>query len=302
MPIIEAKGLFGGKRLRKCSDGARLRWPHYFLASNGFARFKLDPEDMLARAFPEMRSAVAVETFWSDMAEYRDNFLLFVWEVGGLWGQWDCPERCLNKYKTRADRESPSPDSGEFETWRLEYQRLGSIPESFSKLGKISPNSPSVVGVVVGVVVERSGVEKTAPAPPKELTLEDWNKPDLHEVAKQLANDLVRNHWCISDLGAVEAELWTILAGATDLSSAASGILDRHVRWRTAVEESKRHAKLPAPIARKACQYWLKDGWYLREPDFALPVATKSPTTAEARFERLKAEAEKEKRSNGPTA
>jgi len=303
LPIIEAKGLFGGKRLRKCSDGARLRWPHYFLASNGFARFKLDPEDMLARAFPEMRTAVSIDTFWSDMSEYRDNFLLFVWEAGGVWGQWDCPERCLNKYKTRGDKESPTPDAGAFEAWRLDYQRLGEIPESFRKFPKISPNSPLGIGVVV--VVESSGaegsvVEKTAPPPPKELTLEDWNKPDLSEVAKRLANDLVRDHWCISDLGLVEANLWTILAGATDLSSAASGILDRHVRWRTAVEESKRLAKLPAPIARKACQYWLKDGWHSRDPDFATVVTARPLSTAEARFERLKAEAEKEK--HGPTA
>lgn len=273
MPIIEAKGLFGGKRLRKCPDGARLRWPHYFLASNGFARFKLDPEDMLARAFPEMRAAVSVDTFWLDMAEYRDNFLLFVWEAGGLWGQWDCPERCLNKYKTRADRESPTPDSGEFETWRLEYQRLGSIPESFSKFRKFPPNSPLGIGVVVGigVVEECSGVEKknTPPTPPiAPLTAAEWAQPDIHEVAARLARELAALHWCPSEIPQAEAVMIRELVKAVDVLAWETATRISHGLWREAVAAARLDGSLPNSIANKRLAYWIGDGLYAQKPQF----------------------------------
>lgn len=298
MPIIEAKGLFGGKRLRKCSDGVRLRWPHYFLASNGFARFKLDPEDMLARAFPEMRAAVSIETFWLDMAEYRDNFLLFVWEAGGLWGQWDCPERCLSKYKTRADRESPTPDAGEFEKWRLDYQRLGSIPESFSKLRKFSPNSPLGIGVVVGigVVEECSGVVKK-PTPPTPsiapLTAAEWAQPDIHEVAARLARELAALHWCPSEIPQAEAVMIRELVKAVDGVLAWETATRRdHVLWREAVAEARLDGSLPQSIANKRLAYWISDGFYLQKPKFG-PKAGK-PLADDSMLQRIMAKMSQE--------
>jgi hypothetical protein len=38
--IIDPEGLFGGDRLRRCSNVAQLHWPRLFLGSDGFARLE----------------------------------------------------------------------------------------------------------------------------------------------------------------------------------------------------------------------------------------------------------------------
>jgi hypothetical protein len=51
MAIINADGLFGGDRLAMCSDKARLYWPYFFLASNGYGRLELNYPKIMNRAF-----------------------------------------------------------------------------------------------------------------------------------------------------------------------------------------------------------------------------------------------------------
>jgi hypothetical protein len=42
MAIIDPEGLFGGDRLRRCSNAAQLHWRRLLLASDGFARLEIN--------------------------------------------------------------------------------------------------------------------------------------------------------------------------------------------------------------------------------------------------------------------
>ena len=44
MAIIDREGLFGGDRLRRCSNAAQLHWPRLFLAADGFARLEIQTD------------------------------------------------------------------------------------------------------------------------------------------------------------------------------------------------------------------------------------------------------------------
>lgn len=271
MPIIDPSGLFTGKRLRRCSDGARLRWAYYFLASNGFARFELDP-DTVRTVFVDFKTPVSTETFWSDMQEYRDNFLLFVYQDrhGRFWGQWDCRAKWLSKYKTKADQESPEPPAEAFQQWITQYQQVSEVPESFQKFSKISENSPLGIGIGKGIGVGVGGgvAAKKPPQAPVPLTLTEWGKPDADELAQRLASELVPLHWFPSDERLSMTHLRFELATAVNPDSAAMAIRSSHERWRSQVDQARLSSSLPKKVANKALEWWVKDRLYTQEPRF----------------------------------
>jgi len=146
--ILDPKGLFGGKRVRLCSDSARLRFPYYMLASNGFARLELDGVLIRATCFLGFAKPPSDEVIQTDFFEYESAGLCFIYEAeGARWVQWDCPSRLLPRHKTAEDRRSPQPTEN----------------KAFQKSSENLRNFPRV-GAVVGAVVVAEEVKKKTPA------------------------------------------------------------------------------------------------------------------------------------------
>jgi hypothetical protein len=123
MAVIDPDGLFGGDRLRACSDRARLLWPYLYLASNGFGRIELNYHRIVARCFSTFRKIPSETELNRALDEYQRNSLLFAYEVGGqLWGAWDTPSKSLPDYKTALDLKSPEPPQSEFLSWKKVYR------------------------------------------------------------------------------------------------------------------------------------------------------------------------------------
>jgi hypothetical protein len=124
MAIIDADGLFGGKRLRRCSPGARLTWPHLYVLSNGYGRIEFD-FDAIAFKFASFGDAApsgsGIGAFFD---EYEFQHLIYPYEGDGQkWGQWDTRRTYLKKFKTVADRQSPSPPEPMYSRWLREQHR-----------------------------------------------------------------------------------------------------------------------------------------------------------------------------------
>ncbi len=278
MPIIDPAGLFSGKRLRRCSDGARVRWPYYFVASNGFARLELDPETVLAEAFLDFKEPVSIDLFWLDMEEYRNNFLLFSYEDhhGRVWGQWDCQPKWLNKYKTKADSESPAPLDSDLEEWRKQYQQLREVPLSFRKFSKVYPNLPLGEGVGVGVGAG-AGVVEAAAAPGKNPATESAGTSgpcerrdetpctDLDTLVRSLASDLAEAHAAFTpgSLAAAELNIKHVLSRAADPEAVATAIRASHAlfcaHW---TDKRRQNSRVFVPNLAK----WIADRDYLHPP------------------------------------
>lgn len=153
MAIIDPDGLFGGDRLRGCSDLARLLWPYLYLASNGYGRLELNRHRIVARCFSDFGQPPSEPQLIDVLEEYQRNRLLFVYEVGGqLWGAWDTPSKSLPDYKTARDRKSPAPPEPEFSQWRKAYRDqktpLAKLCPNISQ--KFSENFPLGVGIGIG--------------------------------------------------------------------------------------------------------------------------------------------------------
>lgn len=161
MAIINPEGLFGGDRLAKCSDKARLYWPFFFLASNGFGRLEISYRKLLTKAFSSFQSPPSEQEVLELLREYQKNYLLFLYACDGiLWGQWDTDSKNLPRHHTAQDKQSPAPPSAEYETWKSAYleskksqvvdlqafQNISEIPHTFSKTFR-----ENVRGVGVGV-------------------------------------------------------------------------------------------------------------------------------------------------------
>src|SRR5579872_6063022 len=123
MAIIDPEGLFGGDRLRRCSNAAQLHWPRLFLASNGFGRLEINYARIVGRAYSTFSPIPTDAELQTWIQEYCANWLLFLYEVNGqLWGQWDTPKELLPRYKSAADRRSPDPPESEFREWKRLYR------------------------------------------------------------------------------------------------------------------------------------------------------------------------------------
>jgi hypothetical protein len=176
MAIIDPDGLFNGDRLRKCSKMARLYWPYFFLASNGYGRLEVNYHRIIARAFSTFGDDVPAEPeVMSYLKEYAQVHLLFLYMNGGqMWGQWDAKDNSLSKYKTSADKKSPAPPEEEFINWKKSYKAetksFVSSLETFTKNSEKVPEvflqiSPLGVGVGEGIGEGKSKISRVAKAP-----------------------------------------------------------------------------------------------------------------------------------------
>jgi hypothetical protein len=157
--MIDPEGLFYGDRLRRCSQTARLYWPYFFLASNGFGRLELNYRRICYRLFVDFEEPPTEEDFWGYIKEYRDAHLLFLYEHRGqIWGQWDAKTNSLPRWKTQKDREAPEPPKEEYQKWltahRTESKALPKSSEILRNLTKTSEEFRTSR-------VEKSSVEKS---------------------------------------------------------------------------------------------------------------------------------------------
>lgn len=131
MAIIEAKGLFSGDRLSRCSDEAQLHWVRLYSAANGFARLELNYRKLVAFAYSGFKRPPSEAKFWAWIQEYREHFLLFVYKApsGTVWGQWSTDVRHLPRYKTAEDKRSPSPPPREMKEFEIGYSKWKQVTE-----------------------------------------------------------------------------------------------------------------------------------------------------------------------------
>ncbi len=152
--IIKEDGLFNGKRLRACSDQARLYFPYYLVASNTLARLELDISVIRARCFVEWGSPPTPKEIIGHFEEYEKAGLCVSYEANGsTWVQWDVPKGCLPRHKKADDERSPAPPEQVIEN--KAFQKSAQSCESLR-------GSARGVGVGVGVGVG-IGVGKPTP-------------------------------------------------------------------------------------------------------------------------------------------
>ncbi len=153
MILVDPEGLFGGDRLRHCSNLAQLHFPRLFLASNGFARIELNYAKIIGRAYPTFNPVPSEAELQGCVQEYKQNFLLFTYEAGGqIWGQWDTRSEFLPRYKTSLDRRSPNPPESDFAEWKRRYrdERKG-FPKCFGNISETFHAPVHAVAVAVAV-------------------------------------------------------------------------------------------------------------------------------------------------------
>jgi hypothetical protein len=213
MAIIDPDGLFNGDRFRHCSNQARLYWPYFFLASNGYGRIELSYHRIISTAFSTFNPKPTEADFWRFISEYRNANLLFAYKFKGtLWGQWDCPKKLLNKYQTISDRESPAPPEPAFTKWKDDYiAKKSATSEIAEELPKLFENIPEIVpqdlplGVGVGVgdgvgIGDGVGVAPQGACAPILIN----NRPDTADDVAQFVREGLglsgrENTWTITD-------------------------------------------------------------------------------------------------------
>ena len=141
MAIIDPRGLFGGDRLRRCSNAAQLHWPRLFLASDGFGRLEINYALIVGKAYPTFKPFPSETELHSIIQEYAKNFLLFMYEVRGqIWGQWDTKSELLphaTKLRTTGgvqfhrSRHSPNGSNAIFQTVKHFRNPSGTLLKHF---------------------------------------------------------------------------------------------------------------------------------------------------------------------------
>jgi hypothetical protein len=161
--IINPDGLFGGDRLRHCSNAAQLHWPRFFLASDGFGRLELNYHKITATAYTSFNPVPSEQELWSYVKEYIENFLLFPYSFEGqAWGQWDTLPEYLPRYKRASDRRSPVPPELDFSEWKRRYRTESkTLPKCF---GNFPETFLHGVGVEKGLGLSREGKTPCASA------------------------------------------------------------------------------------------------------------------------------------------
>jgi hypothetical protein len=210
MMLIDPEGLFNGDRFRLVSDEARLYWPYLWCASNSYGRLELNYQKVRAEVFGHFHNPPTEVQFLGWVREYHQAFLLFVYEVNGqLWGQWECPQFSLPRYKSAKDRRSPSPDGGNLRKWLTSYEELKkreleaklSVLNDCENLRKVSQTCEKFrpgVGVGVGVGLNTSAnapafAEPQSPSPAAEQT-NIAPEPEQFELAPAPAKKSKHDH------------------------------------------------------------------------------------------------------------
>jgi hypothetical protein len=293
MPVIEPDGMFNGDRIAKLSDRARLLWPWLFLASNGYGRIEINHRRLRSRVFSSFENPPTEDDLMACVREYYDAYLLFLYVVRGqIWGQWDTPNKCLPKYKTAADQQSPSPPPKAFEAWRKKYSEAKEkqvpdvsteISEIFQKNSEKFPLVDVVVDVVgVGDVVVDvgDGAQPTdadaADDKQQQPDTPEWSEPDVSQIAASLVDDLLPKHpqRCSRAYAVAAVERELAAAGPTTQAQADAmrASHSRFVPWWQAERRRNPRSYIP-PLDR-----WIADGDYRSPPDESvLATATESP-------------------------
>lgn len=179
MAIIDPDGLFNGDRMRKLSVMARLYWPYFLLASNGYGRLEINYHRIAGIAFRTFDPAPPEPEVNAYLKEYAHANLLFLYMRGGeMWGQFDVPERLLDKYKKASCKRSPEPPEKEYSEWKDKYQAekkalagiAETLPESYLKVAKVFVQI-SPLGIEKENVNVKEKEKKQKPAP---LALPAW--------------------------------------------------------------------------------------------------------------------------------
>lgn len=162
LAIIDAHGLFNGKRLRRCSNTARLYWPYLFAMSNGWGRLELDTE-RIASEFWSFRPQPTRTEIYGILQEFAEAHLLFIYKAidGSTWGQWETRPEDLPRYKSASDRRSPVPPEDELKKWREAYRESNNT--ATNDLRKVTKDSETFA-LGIGVGVGEGGGKTTAPS------------------------------------------------------------------------------------------------------------------------------------------
>jgi hypothetical protein len=143
--FIDPDGLFNGDRMAKLSLMARLYWPYFFAAANGYGRLEINYLRLTAKIFSRFPSVPTEPEVMGWIKEYADYYLLFLYRANGvLWGQFDTPEKYLPKYKDRASAASPSPGQA-FPEWMRQYAKLKQAETQANPIAcSVFENAPEV--------------------------------------------------------------------------------------------------------------------------------------------------------------
>jgi hypothetical protein len=172
--IIDPNGLFMGERLNWCSDDAQLHFPRLYCAANNYARMELNYQRIMTKAYGSFRKPINEEKFWQIIREFRDNFLLLIYEHEGTWwGQWQTNDRYLARHKTAEDRRSPAPPQELQDKYRDDYLTAKRDKQQNHGLADLRGVTPSraesrgveLAGVGVGVGVGVGGGTGLNPEP-----------------------------------------------------------------------------------------------------------------------------------------
>jgi hypothetical protein len=217
MAVIDPDGMFGGDRMAKLSDQARLHWPWLYIASNGFSRIELNYRRIVARVYANFATVPTEEEFYAMVQEYFDQFLLFVYSCNGqMWGQWETSERYLPRHKTAKDHASPDPPAQEYIEWKERYAAnkhsvspvCATFSENFRKDVR-GVGGGKGVGIGVGKALKPCAsvdAPVSAPEPRFELRAEE---PSKHERERWFDEQFWPNVWAKIGRGAAR-KAWMI--------------------------------------------------------------------------------------------
>jgi hypothetical protein len=274
MSIIDPDGLFNGDRFRKCSNAARLYWPYFYLASNGYGRLEINYHRLVTGAFGTFDPKPSEAELLRYIAEYHAAHLLFLYKhQGQLWGAWDSPKQLLSKYQNAADKRSPAPPEAEFEAWKNSYKQekeqvtenassssqvvtnlfaefSASSPRNSDEISaKVPRNSPFGEGIGEGIGGGTGEGGGLPPAEPPQVT-QAGTVEGLHEM------EYGRSFW--EQMG-LPASNTLIHIAATSIAAHAKA---HGISKAEAFDEISHLARDDHAVGQKVDRFWFEDGKY----------------------------------------
>lgn len=270
MALIDPHGMFGGDRMSLLSDSAKMAWPWFWCASNTVGRLELDYNKICAVAFRQFQNRPTEDQFWSWVSEFKDAFLLFVYESDGqLWGQWDTSEKWLPSYKLSGDLRSPAPVARDFIEWRNSYLQSKKTAAS-SKLLRINNSvkpskdsegflpEPHGVGVGVGVgngVGEaHKSVVRAFPSKPKAVDLDGLVSQRFDEFWGKYPRKVHKDQACRAWVSYVTADreeiVFAALARYLDSDEVHRSVVMNPENWLKAQHEDNWNGDWPGAPSR----------------------------------------------------
>lgn len=237
MAIIDPAGLFGGDRLRRCSNQAQLHWPRFYLASDGFGRLEINYAKIVGRAYSTFNPIPDQEEIYGYIREYSDRYLLFIYEGNGQqWGQWDTRPEFLPRYKTSQDRRSPIPDVRQFQEWKSRYVvDCSSFPKCFGNFSPRVETFPSGVGVGGGVGIGVGVGENHTQKPPRVLISDSKPSGRFEEFwaryPRKVGREKSAHAWCFCVTAENEAQVFAALDRYLDSAEVSRGVVMSAEKW-----------------------------------------------------------------------